>query len=83
MTCQRAIDEFLSDYLEDKLGRLERARFQLHLALCSHCRRYLETYRRTVALGKASLTDADQPVSSEVPEQLVQAILAARGERKS
>jgi predicted anti-sigma-YlaC factor YlaD len=77
MTCKDAVD-FLADYLEGTLAWRQRLVFNLHLVLCRNCRRYLESYSRTVQLTKglkhASSTDGIPPI----PEKLVRAILAAR-----
>ena len=75
MTCQQLVD-FIMSYLDDELASGERAEFDRHLAACPPCINYLKTYEKTVLLTKAT---ADDPVPAEVPESLVQAILAARG----
>jgi len=78
ITC-REFDGFLVDYLDDTLARGQRRRFDLHLAVCSECRRYLEGYRHTIALARESANAADaHPVPDDVPESLVQAVLSAR-----
>jgi anti-sigma factor RsiW len=76
ITC-REFDEFLVGYFDGALPAAQRRRFELHLRLCPECRRYLETYRRTLALTRAALR-GDELVPEEVPEDLVRAILAAR-----
>jgi anti-sigma factor RsiW len=40
--------ERLSDYTDGELGRLRRARLQLHLAMCSACRAVLASLRTTL-----------------------------------
>ena len=77
MTC-RDLVEFLSEYLSGELAAAERAEFEAHLAACPACVAYLDTYQKTILLGKASYACREDPVPDEVPEQLVQAILAAR-----
>jgi anti-sigma factor RsiW len=77
MTCREFI-EFLLEYLSGELPQNERAKFEEHLTLCPHCVVYLRSYEETVRLGKAVFTDPDEPVPAEVPEELVQAILASR-----
>jgi len=62
-------------YLDNELPDDQRAEFDRHMAACPSCVDYLETYEKTVQLTK---TSADDPVPAEVPESLVQAILAAR-----
>ena len=78
MNC-RTLIEFLMDYLNGELPDAQRAEFEAHLAECPWCVAYLQTYQETVRLGKVVLTDADAPAQEEVPEELIQAILAARG----
>lgn len=82
MSCRELID-FLWRYLEEDLTPEERRTFDEHLAVCPHCVRYLDSYRRTVTLGKEAFAklppEASVPV--EVPEELVRAILAARDSR--
>lgn len=77
MTCQE-LAEFVLDYLDGQLAPDERARFDEHLALCPACVIYLDTYQRTVALARAAAR-VDEPAPPAMPEELVHAILAARG----
>lgn len=74
ITCRELID-FIASYLDNELPTAQRAEFERHLAVCPSCQAYLATYRKTVALTKAS---AHEATPTEVPEALVQAILAAR-----
>jgi anti-sigma factor RsiW len=69
--------EFLMDYLHNELPEDQRARFADHLADCAPCRAYLCTYQEAVQMGRQCLCSADSPLQ-HVPEELVQAILAAR-----
>jgi len=75
MTCRELIG-FLDSYLDGDLPAVERSRFEAHLTLCTDCVNYLASYRLTIALGRRVCADDALPV--EVPEDLVQAILAAR-----
>ena len=77
MTCREVID-FLMEYLSGELGASERAEFEQHLADCPDCSAYLKSYEETIKLGKAVFADLDAPVPQDVPEELVQAILASR-----
>ena len=77
MTCRDFI-EFLMEYLSDALTAEERAIFDAHLSECPWCVAYLKTYRETVALGKAALAEREKDIPEDVPEDLVQAVLAAR-----
>ncbi len=77
LTC-REFDGFMVDYLDGALPAGQRRKFDLHLRLCPDCRRYLEDYKRTVALTRAAFKEPDAPIPEDVPEALVRAILAAR-----
>jgi anti-sigma factor RsiW len=48
LACQQAV-EMVTDYLEGRLSRRERRRFQRHLAGCPNCTTYLEQIRQTIA----------------------------------
>ena len=79
LTC-RDVADFLMSYIDGELPFGQRLSFRLHLVLCPPCRRYMTQYRRTVALGRDAFRDEDPdgPVPSDVPEELVEAILNAR-----
>lgn len=77
VTC-RELADFIGDYLAGELPPGAKATFEHHLDLCTNCRRYLTSYEETVKLGTRAFDDEDALLPSEVPEQLVQAILAAR-----
>jgi len=79
LTCRESVD-FLADYLEDRLPEDQRVRFSGHQAACPSCVSYTRSYRDTVRLGKSVLPRREEPVR-DVPEDLVQAILAARDRR--
>ncbi len=76
MTCRDLVD-FLMAYLDEELPEAQRASFEEHLGMCPPCVAYLDTYRETVALGKAVCSE-DDSLPDDVPEALVQAILTAR-----
>ena len=77
MKCREFV-EFVMEYLDGTLGESERRVFEDHVELCPPCVNYLASYRETVRLGN-SVCAPDQDLPTEVPEELVQAILAARG----
>lgn len=61
ITC-REIVEVMTDYLENKLHRDERLRFERHLVQCPPCRDYLGQLRATIAqLGRLRNEDAAVP----------------------
>ena len=76
LSCREVLD-FLAAYLDDGLEGGVREAFERHLARCPACVGYLESYRETIRLGRAACTD--DAVAEEIPEELVDAILASRG----
>jgi anti-sigma factor RsiW len=52
MPCRELV-ELVTEYLEDRLSPVDRARFEAHLAECDACRTYLEQFRQTIrVLGR-------------------------------
>ena len=77
VTCREFV-EFLADYLDGDLPPASLAEFEFHLTDCPDCVLYLKSYKATVQLGKEAFTDLEAPVPTEVPEELIEGILAAR-----
>jgi anti-sigma factor RsiW len=77
LTCREFAD-FLMDYLSDELSTESRAAFEYHLSVCTNCQRYLASYRETIKLGKRAFENPEADLPSQVPDELVKAILAAR-----
>jgi anti-sigma factor RsiW len=72
MPC-RDLVEVITDYLEDRLSPLDRARFEAHLDQCETCRMYLEQFRQTIrVLGRL-------PEESLSPEARDALLTAFRG----
>jgi anti-sigma factor RsiW len=82
MTCREFID-FVMDYLSSELSEDVQAHFERHLTACPNCVRYLETYKTTVELGRVAFECQDYEVPDDVPEELIQAILAAQRQSPS
>jgi anti-sigma factor RsiW len=80
VTCREFAD-FIADYLSGELPSDSRTAFDHHLGLCVNCQRYLTGYQETIRLGKRAFADDDAGVPEEVPDDLVRAILAAKGAR--
>ena len=76
MNCREFVD-FLMEYLDGELARDAREVFEEHMEACPPCEVYLDTYRETTRLGKC-ICEPDGSLPQDVPEELVQAILAAR-----
>jgi len=49
LVCQQAV-ELVTDYLEGTLSRVDRRRYEGHLAGCPHCTEYLAQIRETIRL---------------------------------
>jgi len=77
VTC-REFTTFIADFLDGVLPAADRESFERHLSRCANCTRYLQSYRQSMALGKHAFDDADAAVPGDVPEEMVDAILAAR-----
>jgi predicted anti-sigma-YlaC factor YlaD len=68
MTCQE-LSEIVTDYLEGAMSLQDRIRFDLHLAVCPECRRYVEQMRQTVeAVGRVP----PEPIPPEVEAKLLE-----------
>ena len=76
MNCREFVD-FLMEYLDGDLDADAREIFEAHMVECPPCEVYLDTYRETIRLGKC-ICEPDGSLPEDVPEELVQAILAAR-----
>ena len=77
MTCRDMV-QFLMDYLSEELPDDTRAVFERHIGACPDCVHYLATYRETIVLCRESFKLREEDVPAEVPEDLIQAILAAQ-----
>lgn len=76
MTCREFAD-FIMDYIDGELPADVLAGFERHISVCPNCRQYLSQYEATVAAGHDAFND-DETIPAEVPEDLIQAILACR-----
>ena len=76
MTC-REVADFLADYVAGTLTADVRAQFDRHLSVCPNCRAFLATYRATIGLGRQAFFRPDADAHTEVPPELVSAILSA------
>ena len=72
MTCEALINKFLMDYHAGTLPRARKLEFDVHLALCRDCRKYVDAYKKTVVLAKGSTALPGPP-----PDKLIDAILRA------
>lgn len=76
ITCAQ-FEDFILAYLDDELPPMQRRIFRLHLMVCRDCKRYLDDYKRAVELVD-EMSGVEKTDLAEVPEDLIQAILAAK-----
>ncbi|HYB14252.1 MAG TPA: zf-HC2 domain-containing protein [Streptosporangiaceae bacterium] len=68
LVCQQAV-ELVTDYLEGRLSRSARRRFERHLADCPHCTEYLAQMRATISLtGRLAPEDLTPQMRDEFVE---------------
>jgi len=77
LTC-RQVEEFLMDYLENRLGLWMTLQFRVHLFMCTTCSRYLQEYKNTIALEKMVFENPDEEAVGNVPDDILQAILKVK-----
>lgn len=77
MSCKEVTD-FLSEYLDGELPLRQRLVFKVHLLACRNCRRYLAAYSATVRMTQSFRNQTPSESLQPIPDELVQAILAAR-----
>jgi anti-sigma factor RsiW len=66
LVCQQVV-ELVTDYLEDRLSKADRRRFDHHLAGCPNCTEYLAQLRETIELtGRIGPDDLTPPMQAEM-----------------
>jgi predicted anti-sigma-YlaC factor YlaD len=69
LTCKELV-ELVTEYLENALTSVDRARFEAHIAVCAGCRTYLDQMKTTIhSLGYLP----EESMSSEARDQLLTA----------
>jgi anti-sigma factor RsiW len=76
MTC-RDLTEFLVDYVADDMPAATRLTFETHLARCPNCNVFLAQYRQTILVERLVLTSPEAEAATELPDDLVRAIVKA------
>lgn len=77
MTCKEFID-FLLDYFEGQLPDDQAESFRQHMQVCPDCVSYLNSYKETVALVNDLAADEKEVAELDVPQSLIEAVLAAQ-----
>jgi anti-sigma factor RsiW len=71
LVCQQAV-ELVTDYLEGKLRRAERRRFETHLSGCPNCTEYVAQLRETIRLTGLIGQAASEDLPPQLRDDLVQ-----------
>ena len=69
----RDITDLATEYTEGAMPLGARLSYRMHLAVCSHCRRYLRQLRRTSEALAALGSDQSGALSAEAKERLLAA----------
>jgi len=77
MTC-REIADFISDYLAGQLPGEITVPFEHHLSRCPNCVNYISSLRSSIDLSRRAFEQQPVDPPLPMPEELVQAILAAQ-----
>lgn len=77
ITCVE-FEEFILNYLDGSLPAAQKRKFDRHIRFCRECHDYLAAYQRTIEIEKAVFAKEEASVPADVPEDLVNAILAVR-----
>lgn len=75
ITC-RQFEDFIVDYLEGDLPGKDRRSFEIHLRFCRECRDYLDAYKASLDAAKQGLADDLAELPHQVPDDLVDAVVA-------
>ncbi len=75
LTCHE-MTELVTDFVEHRLAFPRRLSFQLHLAMCRHCRRYVAQIRSVIRSLRAL---PETPPSPEVRDELLRQFRWWRG----
>jgi len=76
MTCREASD-FLLEFTSGELDAVVCAEFDGHLERCPNCLQFVVQYRATIAAGRAAFSDPDADAATQLPPDVVRAILAS------
>lgn len=77
LTCRELLD-LLYELVADELGPEARRDAEAHLDICEACRFYLQNYQITLDLLARVGETPEAPVPDEVPDALIEALLATR-----
>ena len=70
------LENFVVEFLDDQLPEHTKHAFLTHIKECEQCNDYLLSYKKTIDISKAAITENCSTGKTEIPEELVEAILA-------
>ena len=76
MIC-REVTAFLMDYESRSLAPEVHREFELHLGRCTNCRTFIIQYQETVKAGRNACAEHAADAATEIPEDLLLAIMNA------
>ena len=79
ISCE-SFDSFIVDYIDDNLTCDQKLVFLQHLNECPPCKIYLKNYEYRIQISKSIFTTETEKL--DIPEQLIEAILAAKKQIK-
>ena len=75
ITCQQ-FENFLIDYLEDRLSQKQRSLFERHMKVCPMCRTSLNSYLKVIEMGQVICAEDEKDlVFTAAPQELIDAII--------
>ena len=77
MNC-REFTDFIMAWLDGELPGDQARAFADHVERCPPCVHYLDEYKAAVEAGRRACEDDEAALPADVPEALIQSILAAR-----
>ncbi len=77
ISCEQ-FERFVYDYYEGLLPEKQRKRFEFHMRICPMCESAFTGYVRTVELTGRLFAESDGKLPDDVPQELINAMLAAR-----
>ena len=81
ITCAE-FEQFIIDYLEETHPKAQRQLFERHMKVCRECKDYLARYQLTQTLYTKKLRTEAESDLSDVPDDLVTAIIDASKTRQ-
>lgn len=80
ISCEE-LEAFIMDFIDERLTEKQQAMFNMHLEECASCKTYVADYQKSIKLSQTAFKGNNSSNTSvnesQMPEELVQAILRA------